>query len=269
MRIKFNFFVLFFLLFPLISFSQGPCEIVHREGIVPCRLTECTLCDFFVMLDRIVNYILFCLIPPLAVFMIVLAGLLYVGAVFEFLPGGFETVSRAKRIFFSVLIGLFIAYCAWLIINLFLLAIGYRNRDNWWQIQCSLGPQPQVATQSQIQNLIQPPQNNLLAGIQNPNPMNALTGTDINASGSSDATIWNYHTEPLYSLSISGSFTLNSRLSFARIILEDKDGREYLVFEAQGPYDQGTINFDNLCSETCALNSIFIKRVRAEIENVF
>ena len=132
-----KFIILFFLFFPLISFAQGPCEIVHKEGIVPCRLTECTLCDFFVMLERIVNYILFCLIPPLAVFMIVLAGLLYVGAVFEFLPGGFETVSRAKRIFFSVLIGLFIAYCAWLIINLFLLAIGYKNRNNWWQIQCS------------------------------------------------------------------------------------------------------------------------------------
>jgi C1A family cysteine protease len=284
---KFNIFVLFFLLFPLISFSQGPCEIVHREGIVPCRLTECTLCDFFVMLDRIVNYILFCLIPPLAIFMIVLAGLLYVGAVFEFLPGGFETVSRAKRIFFSVLIGLFIAYCAWLIINLFLLAIGYRNRNNWWQIQCSLGPQPQVATQ----NLIQPPQNNLPA-IQSPIPQNQSLNINVNQTLSNDGDILNLSgsifpsfpfsfiekafaqenlssllNQPIFSLSASGYVTLNSRLSFARIILEDKDGKEYLVFEAQGPYDQGTINFDNLCSETCALNSIFIKRVRAEIEN--
>ncbi len=103
MRLKLNIFVLFFLIFPLFSFAQGPCEIVHTQGIVPCELTQCTLCDFFRMLDRIVNYILFCLIPYLAVFMLVLAGLLYVGALFEFLPGGFETVSRAKRIFFSVL----------------------------------------------------------------------------------------------------------------------------------------------------------------------
>jgi hypothetical protein len=137
MRIKFNIFVLFFLLFPFISFAQGPCEIVHTQGIVPCRLTQCTLCDLFVMLDRIINYILFCLIPPIAIFMLVIAGLLYIGATFEFLPGGFETVSQAKRIIFSVLIGIFIAYTAWLIINLFLLAIGYRNANNWWQIQCT------------------------------------------------------------------------------------------------------------------------------------
>ena len=69
--------------------------------------------------------------------MLVIGGLLYIGAVFEFLPGGMETVSQAKRLFTSVIVGLFIAYSAWLIINLFLFALGYRNRQNWWQIQCT------------------------------------------------------------------------------------------------------------------------------------
>lgn len=96
--------IFFFLLLFLANsvFAQGPCEIVHTQGIVPCSLTgtgnlpRCTLCHFFEMLNRIVNYILFCLIPPVAIFMLVIGGLLYVGAVFEFLPGGMETVSRAK-----------------------------------------------------------------------------------------------------------------------------------------------------------------------------
>ncbi len=88
------------------------------------------------MLNRIVNYILFCLIPPVAIFMLVLGGLMYVGAVLEILPGGWTTVSQAKRLFTSVAIGLLIAYAAWLLIHLFLLALGYINAQNWWQIQC-------------------------------------------------------------------------------------------------------------------------------------
>jgi len=290
-----KFLLLFFLLFPLFSFAQGPCEIVHTQGIVPCELTQCTLCDFFRMLDRIVNYILFCIIPYLAVFMLVLAGLLYVGALFEFLPGGFETVSRAKRIFFSVLIGMFIAYSAWLIINLFLLAIGYRNRNNWWQIQCGQSAQPQFVAQPPIN-----PAPNNLSAVQNPNPQDVLNQITVNDTSSSDGDILDWSQfllffpqnstsqisnsslsfldrvfaqenpslyQPIFSLSVSGYVTLNSPQSFARIILEDKDGREYLVFEAQGPFDKGTINFDNVCSETCALNSVFPRKLKREIEN--
>lgn len=143
-KTKTIFFLTFcFLFLANTVLAQGPCEIVHTQGIVPCSLTganRCTLCHFFEMLNRIVNYILFCLIPPVAVFMLVIGGLLYIGAVFEFLPGGMETVSRAKRLFVSVIIGMLIAYSAWLIINLFLMAIGYRNWQNWWQIQCGTGP---------------------------------------------------------------------------------------------------------------------------------
>lgn len=130
-------FVLFFLLIANQTQAQGPCKIVHEQGIVPCRLigeNRCTLCHFFEMLNRIVNYLLFCLIPPLAILMLVIGGFLYIGAVLEFLPSGIATLSQGKRLFTSVAIGLLIAYGAWLIINLFLLALGYK--ENWWEIEC-------------------------------------------------------------------------------------------------------------------------------------
>lgn len=249
--------------------AQGPCEIVHTEGIVPCSLTganRCTLCHFFEMLNRIVNYILFCLIPPVAVFMLVIGGFLYIGAVFEFLPGGIETVSRAKRLFVSVIIGMLIAYSAWLIINLFLLAIGYRNRANWWQIQCGIGGGGEgVATTAPI---IPPPvAGGTVAALSLPFDNNAVTTANLNITTSTDGDLYNWHTEPLFALAISCSVTLNSTNSFARVILEDAQGKEYLVFEAAGPFNSGKIDFEKACKETCVLNGIIPKRLRSEIEN--
>lgn len=143
-----------FCLFFFLSLAQNvnaiqACDIVHQEGIVPCQLTganRCTLCHFFQMLERIINYLLFCLIPPVAIFMLVLGGLMYIGGVLEFLPGGISTVSQAKRLFVSVAIGLFISYGAWLIIHLFLNALGYTRAGNWWEIECQITSAPTSQT---------------------------------------------------------------------------------------------------------------------------
>jgi hypothetical protein len=118
-------------LFPSLAFAFFNCS----QSIVPCDLGECTLCDFFQLLYNIVNYLLWCLIPPLAVLMIVVGGLLYVASILEFLPGGPETVSKAKRIFTSIALGLFVAYAAWALIALFLKALGY-TKGNWFEIEC-------------------------------------------------------------------------------------------------------------------------------------
>jgi uncharacterized membrane protein YvlD (DUF360 family) len=126
-------FLLFLLLaFPSISFAQYDCS----APIVPCRLGECTFCDLFKLLNNIINYLLWCLVPPLAILMIVIAGFLYVGVILEFLPGGMETISQAKRIFTSVVIGVILAYAAWALISLFLMALGYKDWRNWYQINC-------------------------------------------------------------------------------------------------------------------------------------
>ncbi len=139
--------------FPQTASAIQACDIVHQQGIVPCTLTgpqPCTLCHFFQMLERIINYLLFCVIPPLAIFMLVLGGAMYIGAIFEFLPGGMTTVSKAKSLFFAVIIGLLISYGAWLLIHLFLNALGYTRAGNWWEIECQItqAPSPPLVTTS-------------------------------------------------------------------------------------------------------------------------
>lgn len=110
------------------------------EGLVPCGTPTCPcrFCDFFVMLERIVDFILFKIVPPLAILMLVVAG-----AMFLFSGGNPNTIARAKSLATAVIIGLAIIYGGWLLISLFLTAIGLSKfgmglvgPDKWFIIEC-------------------------------------------------------------------------------------------------------------------------------------
>jgi len=113
---------------------KSPSGDVYYVG-VPCQF-----CHFFVMLDGIIDFVLFQLVPVIAVLMLVIAGVMYIGAVFELIPGGWETFSRAKKIFTSIIIGLVIIYAGWLVINLFFNVIEVADwtglRGGWFSIKC-------------------------------------------------------------------------------------------------------------------------------------
>ncbi len=114
-------------------------------GLVPCGRScddpttdeidesdPCQLCDFFVMLDKWIDRLLFMVVPPLAVLMIAIGGGMYIIS-----QGQPEMLSRAKRLFTAVVIGLLIIYGAFLIIGTLLWAIGLADwttdiYQNWW-----------------------------------------------------------------------------------------------------------------------------------------
>ncbi len=129
-------------------------ETVHYEGLVPCGKSEartdlgeselvtmpCQFCHIFVMIDGIVDFFLFKLIPPIAVLMLIIGGIMFI------FGGGSPTmVSRGKAILTSVVIGLVIIFAAWLIINVLFTALnlsdfglGLTGPDKWSQIECTI-----------------------------------------------------------------------------------------------------------------------------------
>lgn len=121
------------LFFPLISLAAG---------LVPCGgpgESPCQLCHLFVLLNNVLNFLIKKITFPIAVLMLVIAGLMYLGAIFEFLPGGFETLSHAKKVLTSVVIGLGIIFFAWIFLNLFFMVIGvaeWTGLRNWFRINC-------------------------------------------------------------------------------------------------------------------------------------
>jgi len=71
--------------------------------------------------------------------------------------------------------------------------------------------------------------------------------------------------KPIYSVAVSGNVVMNKADGYARIILTDTQGKEYLIYEASGPFDSGSFSFENTCEETCVLNAIVPKKVEVEV----
>ena len=101
----------------------------------------CTFCHFFVMLDEIIDFVLFKLVPPIAILMLVIGGAMFMMASFSEW-GGPVTLSQAKKLITSVVIGLIIIFASWLIINLFFQVFGVEQwtglQQGWFRIDCPI-----------------------------------------------------------------------------------------------------------------------------------
>ncbi len=128
---------------PDFVFAQVPrtnCPTdIDPNALLPCGgpTCPCTLCDFFVLIQNLVNFALTRVVPAIAALMILIAGAMMVSAYAG--QSGPEMISRAKKLLGALVIGLFIVYLAWVIINMFLMSIGvasWTGLGQWWTINC-------------------------------------------------------------------------------------------------------------------------------------
>ena len=139
-------------------------EITYAQsGIVPCgrrndiieyddtgaqivtidESQDCTICHMFILIDNIIDFLIFNLAPPLFLLMLVIGG-----GTFIIASGNPQSVTRAKKIISSALIGIAIIYGAYTIIGIFLQSIGlstwtesiYHNwfNDGFFQVECQV-----------------------------------------------------------------------------------------------------------------------------------
>jgi len=128
-------FLLIFL--ALLFLSLIPAQTQAKEPLVPCgpgtAKPVCQLCDFFVLFDNIIDFILIKIVPLVAVVIII-----YAAFHFIFSAGSPETLKKARSIMTAVAIGLVIIYAAWLVVGLFFQVIGLADwteeiYKNWWE----------------------------------------------------------------------------------------------------------------------------------------
>ena len=111
-----------------------------EAALVTCGNTTddpCQFCDFFVMINDIVKFFV---LPPTGVVFIVAALMLVVGGVLFFFGGvNPAMLTKAKGIMTSVVIGLVIIFCAWVIVNTIITQIGIVQSPSvlqWYDIGC-------------------------------------------------------------------------------------------------------------------------------------
>lgn len=127
-------------------------DVAHAQGIVPCgrktnvinhdkdgnvidgpdETKKCTLCHFFILIDNIVDFLIFNITPPLFLLMMIIGGGMFILA-----SGNPATITRAKKIVSTTLIGVAIIYGAYTIVGLFLQSIGLSEwttkvYSRWW-----------------------------------------------------------------------------------------------------------------------------------------
>lgn len=76
--------------------------------------------------------------------------------------------------------------------------------------------------------------------------------------------------EPINAMAVSGNLTLLSNVGLVRIILVDKNNKEYLVYEMDSLLAKNNkyINFENICEETCILDqSITPVAIKIQLED--
>ena len=110
-----------------------------KAGLVPCGCDgcPCNLCHFFVLIDRIVDFLVLELVPIIATLMLVFGGVMFL-----FSAGNVSTIEKAKKIMTSAIFGLVIIFTAWLVINTFLMYIGvqpWTGLGTWWAPPCDPG----------------------------------------------------------------------------------------------------------------------------------
>lgn len=93
------------------------------DGLVPCggngQNNPCAFSDFFVLINNVINFLLFNIATPLAALTFAVAGWMYLTA-----GGDTGKIKQAHELFKNVAIGFIIALSAWLIVKAILLGLG-------------------------------------------------------------------------------------------------------------------------------------------------
>lgn len=123
-----------YLVIPVLLLLLFAAPFAFAQGLVPScgydlnndgaydPIEHCTFCDVFSLVDRILDFIFFKLVPAIAVLMVVVGGTYFI-----FSQGNPANIQRGRDILKSVVFGLLIVYGSWLVINLFFVAIGVQQ----------------------------------------------------------------------------------------------------------------------------------------------
>ncbi len=121
--------------FFILSTSFFLMNFVKAAGLVPEGEEPLGWCQFFAMIQRIINFLLYYISLPFAILAFVYAGFL-----FMFSGGNTGDIEKAENIFKQVVTGLFIAFAAWVLINFIInwLAPNFSNvaGSSWFNLKC-------------------------------------------------------------------------------------------------------------------------------------
>jgi len=95
---------------------------VNTPLVQDCPTTGCGWNELMALVNRVIKFILFDMVVPIAAIMFVYAGVLMITA-----GGDTGAVTKARSVFTNAVIGFIVAVAAWLIIRTILSILGYQG----------------------------------------------------------------------------------------------------------------------------------------------
>ena len=106
-----------------------PTAQVYAEdtGLIPCEGVDCDVCDIFTLIDNIKDFLVFTIASPLAAIMFAYGGILLITS-----GGNEKNKTKGSRTITAAIIGIFLVFAAWLIVNAVLGALANEDwKDSW------------------------------------------------------------------------------------------------------------------------------------------
>ncbi len=111
--------------------ASAELKEIESKGLVPCTIETCTFCSLLKLIERI-NIFLLGIAFAVAMFFVVISGFAYIASI-----GDSGTMGFAKEGLKYAIGGFVICLFSFLAIHVVYLVTGYKNKNNWWQIECS------------------------------------------------------------------------------------------------------------------------------------
>ena len=135
-----------FFLLPLPTHAASPgliqCGLQSFTNPPDAQRAFCTICDFFSLLQRLLNKSVLVFAAPIAALMVGYGGFLMVWAGLK--GGNVQAYTKGKTVLTNAMIGIVIILASWLLIDTVLKIVGaYQEGGNfgpWYKIECQAPP---------------------------------------------------------------------------------------------------------------------------------
>ena len=125
---------------------------------------DCSVCDFFRLAKNIIDFILYGLVPPIAVLLFIVAGgLILIGGAYP------KNISLGRKIFSNTAVGLLIIFGSWMIANTLIKSFAPNKvATSWFKLECKdpgvlePGDAPRITSGGWFQGFIETMQNPVL-----------------------------------------------------------------------------------------------------------
>jgi len=91
----------------------------------PGQPPGCNLCDFFLLIKNIFDFVAYVMVPTAGALIILIAGFLFLTS-----GGSEQKIGQARKLLFGVVIGAAIVYTSWIGVGLIMNTIG-KGIDGW------------------------------------------------------------------------------------------------------------------------------------------